>query len=213
MPVFRRKSAGAPDGTTEDSPGAQSPGSPADTKTRPATQAGKGRPTPKRREAEAGRYTPISGGGARRTSGPRTPQQKSREKTDRQTTYAAMRRGEEWALAAKDKGPARALARDYVDSKRRISEYYMYLLLLLMVVLFTLGRAAKVQVYLDLLLLVLAVILVGDALSLRRGLRRLMAQRLPDVSSMGLTRYAVFRAIQIRRFRLPPPRVQPGTPI
>ncbi len=47
-----------------------------------------------------------------------------------------MRRGEEWALPAKDKGPARALARDLVDSKRRISEYYMYILLALLVVLF-----------------------------------------------------------------------------
>jgi hypothetical protein len=209
--VFRRKSAGATDGTTQDSPGAQSPDSPADTKMRPAAEVGKGRPTPKRREAEAGRYTPI--GGRKRPSGPRTPEQKAKEKTDRQNTYAAMRRGEEWALPAKDKGPARALARDYVDSKRRVSEYYMYILLVLMVVLFTLGRKQKIQTYLDLFLLVLVVVLVTDALSLRRGLRRLMADRLPDVPATGLTRYAVFRAIQIRRFRLPPPRVQPGEPI
>ena len=213
MPVFRRKSAGAPDGTTQDSPGAQSPDSPADTKTRPPAQAGKGRPTPKRREAEAGRYTPIGGGSAKRSSGPRTPEQKAREKTDRQRTYAAQRRGEEWALQPKDKGPARALARDLVDSKRRISEYYMYVLLLLIVVLFTAGRTKGVQTYLDLILLVLIVVLAADALSLRRALRRLMAERLPDVSSTGLTRYAVFRAIQIRRFRMPPPRVQPGESI
>jgi hypothetical protein len=212
MPVFRRKSAGATDGTTQDSPGAQSPDSPADTSTRPAAQAGKGRPTPKRREAEAGRYTPI--GGAKRTSsGPRTPEQKTRDKTERQRSYAAMRRGEEWALPAKDKGPARALARDLVDSKRRISEYYMYILLALLVVLFGLGREKAIQTYLDLVLLVLVVVLAVDALSLRRSLRRLMAERLPDVSSAGLTRYAVFRAIQIRRFRLPPPRVQPGEQI
>jgi hypothetical protein len=211
MPVFRRKSAGETDGTTQDSPGAQSPDSPANAKTRPAAAPGKGRPTPKRREAEAGRYTPI--GGTRRTSGPRTPEQKAKEKTSRQSNYAAMRRGEEWALPAKDKGPARALARDFVDSKRRISEYYMYVLLLLMVFLFTAGRAKNVQVYLDLILLVLLVVLVFDSMVLRRSLRRLMAQRLPGESSVGLTRYAVFRALQIRRFRMPPPRVQPGTEI
>jgi len=207
--VFRRKSAGATDGTTQDSPGAQSPDSPADTKTRPAAQAGKGRPTPKRREAEAGRYTPV--GGRKRPAGPRTPEQKAKDKSERQRNYDAMRRGEEWALPAKDKGPARALARDYVDSKRRVSEYYMYILLLLMVVLFTAGRAAKIQAYLDLFLLVLIVVLAADALSLRRGLRRLAAERLPGVSTTGMTRYAIFRAIQIRRFRMPPPRVQPGT--
>jgi hypothetical protein len=209
--VFRRKSAGATDSTTQDSPGAQSPDSPADTRTRPTAEVGKGRPTPKRREAEAGRYTPI--GGRKRAAGPRTAAQKAQDKTDRQNTYAAMRRGEEWALPAKDKGPARSLARDYVDSKRRISEYYMYILLVLMVILFTLGREAKIQTYLDLFLLVLVIVLAADAYSLRRGLRQLMADRLPGVPMTGLTRYAVFRAIQIRRFRLPPPRVQPGEEI
>jgi hypothetical protein len=216
--VFRRKSAGVTDGTTQDSPGAQSPDSPADTKTRPAAQAGKGRPTPKRREAEAGRYTPIGGSTrTRRPTGPRTPEQKAQDKAqaraERIRKSEAMRRGDPSALLPKDRGPARALARDYVDSKRRISEYYMYILLLLMVILFTLGRAAKIQVYLDLFLLVLVVVLVADAMSIRRGLRRLMAERLPGESTTGLTRYAVFRAIQIRRFRMPLPRVQPGADI
>jgi DUF3043 family protein len=213
MPVFRRKSAGATDGTTQDSPGAQSPDSPADTKTRPAAQSAKGRPTPKRREAEAGRYTPISGGSGRRPSGPRTPEQKSKDRAERMRKSEAMRKGEDWALLPKDRGPARALARDYVDSKRRISEYYMYVLLILMVVLFTVGRAAGIQVYLDLVLLVLIVILIGDSITLRRGLRRLMLERLPGESTAGLTRYAVFRALQIRRFRMPTPRVQAGTEI
>jgi len=211
MPVFRRKSAGVTDGTTQDSPGAQSPDSPADTKNRPAAQVGKGRPTPKRREAEAGRYTPI--GGAKRPAGPRTPEQKSKERAERIRKSEAMRNGEDWALLAKDRGPARALARDFVDSKRRISEYYMYVLLFLIIVLFTIGRAKDIQAYLDLILLVLLLVLLGDSFLLRRSLRQLMAQRLPDVSMAGLTRYAVFRALQIRRFRMPSPRVQPGTEI
>jgi hypothetical protein len=216
--VFRRKTAGATDGTTQDPPGAQSPDDPADTetRTRPAAQAGKGRPTPKRREAEAGRYTPI-GGSKRRPTGPRTPEQKAQDKAqaraERIRKSEAMRRGDPNALLPKDRGPAKALARDYVDSKRRVLEYYMYVLLVLMVGLFTIGRASKAETYLDLFLAVLVVVLVIDALSLRRGLRRLMAERLPGVSTTGLTRYAVFRALQIRRFRMPLPRVQPGSPI
>jgi hypothetical protein len=35
-------------------------------------------------------------------------------------------------------------------------------------------------------------------------------ERLPGESTRGLTMYAVFRALQIRRFRVPPPRVQVG---
>jgi hypothetical protein len=215
MAVFRRKSAGATDGTTEDSPGAQSPDGPDDTKSRPAAQTGKGRPTPKRREAEAGRYTPISGSGrGRRPGSPRNPQQrKSMDRSERARKTEAMRRGEDWALLPKDRGPARALARDYVDSKRRVLEYYMPVLLVMVIGLFSFGRAKSAQVYLDLFLLVLIVVLVVDAMSLRRGLRRLMAEQLPGESTSGLTRYAVFRALQIRRFRMPLPRVKPGEPI
>ena len=44
-----------------------------------------------------------------------------------------MQRGEQWAIPARDRGAVKALARDYVDSRRRISEYYMYGLLVLLV--------------------------------------------------------------------------------
>ena len=44
----------------------------------------------------------------------------------------------------------------------------------------------------------------------RRSLVKLVAQRLPGESTRGLTMYAVMRALQIRRFRMPAPRVQPG---
>jgi hypothetical protein len=122
-----------------------------------------------------------------------------------------MRRGETWALNPRDRGPARALARDYVDSKRRISEYYMYVLVVLVVVVFL--RAKAVQAIATPFILVLVAVVILDAQVIRRGLRRLMAERLPGESTRGLTWYAVFRALQIRRFRLPAPRVQPGAKI
>ena len=58
--MFRRRSAGATDGTAQDSPGAPSPDGPANTKTRPAAESAKGRPTPKRSVAEANRRQPIT---------------------------------------------------------------------------------------------------------------------------------------------------------
>ena len=50
-----------------------------------------------------------------------------------------MRRGESWALPRKDQGQVRALARDYVDARRSISEYYMFGVLVLVVLLFLPG--------------------------------------------------------------------------
>ena len=209
MRVFRRRSAGATDGTAEDSPGAQSPDDPADAKQARPAEAAKGRPTPKRSEAERGRRQPITG--SRATAAPRTPEDKAKARTERSRKYEAMRRGEAWALNPRDRGPARALARDYVDSKRRISEYYMYVLVILIVAVFS--RNKTVESIITPIILFLVVVIIVDAQLIRRALHRLVAERLPGESTKGLTMYAVFRALQIRRFRMPTPRVQPGAKI
>jgi len=207
--VFRRRSAGATDGTAQDSPGAQSPDTPAETKTRPAAESAKGRPTPKRSVAEAGRRQPITGTrGSRAPAAPRTKEEKAKARTGRANKYEAMRRGEAWALNPRDRGPARALARDYIDSKRRISEYYMYVLVVLLAAVFV--RSKSAQAIISPLVLALVLVIVVDGLLIRRSLRRLMAERLPGESARGLTMYAVMRALQIRRFRVPSPRVKPG---
>jgi|SRR5579875_733365 hypothetical protein len=214
MRVFRRNSAGAAEGKAADSEAAQSQGAPA--KSKPPAQAGKGRPTPKRSEAERNRYRSITGaatsgrgpasaGSARRKL---TPEEKARARAERERRMTAMRRGEEWALGPRDRGPVRKLARDYVDAHRRPSEYYMYVLLILLVAL--LSRNATLNTYVSPLVLVLIVVVAVDAFLIRRALRKLAAERCPGESTRGMTTYAVMRALQIRRFRMPAPRLKPG---
>jgi len=209
--VFRRRSAGATDGTAQDSPGAHGPDGPAEVKQpRSPAEAAKGRPTPKRSEAERGRRQPITGSraGSRAPAGPRTPEDKAKARTARASKYEAMKRGESWALNPRDRGPAKALARDYIDSKRRVSEYYMYILVVLLAAVFL--RNKTEQQYISPLVLVLVVVILIDAQLIRRTLRKLVSERLPGESTRGLTVYAVMRALQIRRFRMPAPRVRPG---
>jgi hypothetical protein len=209
--VFRRRSAGATDGTAQDSPGAQSPDGPAEAKQpRSQAEAAKGRPTPKRSVAERNRRQPITGSGSRSRApaAPRTPEEKVRARGDRARKYEAMKQGEAWALNPRDRGPAKALARDYIDSKRRVSEYYMYILVVLLAAVFL--RNKTEQQYISPLVLVLVVVILLDAQIIRRSLRKLVAERLPGESTRGLTVYAVMRALQIRRFRMPAPRVRPG---
>jgi hypothetical protein len=208
--VFRRRSAGATDGTAQDSPGAQSPDGPADTRPRSPAETAKGRPTPKRSAAEAKRRQPITGS-SRAAAAPRTKEEKAKARTNRAGRYEAMRRGEEWALNPRDRGRARALARDFVDSKRRVSEYYMYILIVLLAAVFV--RSPAAQAIISPVVLLLILVIVVDATFIRRSLNRLMAERLPGESTRGLTMYAVFRALQIRRFRVPTPRVHPGDKI
>ncbi len=208
--MFRRRSAGATDGTAQDSPGAQSPDGPAESKPRSPAEAAKGRPTPKRSVAESKRRQPIAGS-SRAPAAPRTKEDKAKARTNRASRYEAMRRGEAWALNPRDRGPARALARDFVDSKRRVSEYYMYILVVLLAAVFV--RSAAAQAIISPLVLVLIVVILIDATLIRRSLHKLMAERLPNESTRGLTGYAVMRALQIRRFRVPVPRVHPGDKI
>jgi hypothetical protein len=84
----------------------------------------------------------------------------------------------------------------------------MYILVLLLAAVFLHNKTE--QEYISPLVLVLVVIILIDAQLIRRGLVKLVAQRLPGESTRGLTMYSVMRALQIRRFRMPAPRVQPG---
>ncbi|MBV9379230.1 MAG: DUF3043 domain-containing protein [Streptosporangiaceae bacterium] len=206
--MFRRRSAGATGETAHDAEGTQKPETPAET--RPPAEAGKGRPTPKRSEAEKRRYQPITGPAraGRGGAGGRTPETRTRDRTERARRYDAMKRGEEWALNPRDRGPVRGLARDYVDSRRRPSEYYMYVLVLLLVAL--LSRSKTLNTYVSPFVLVLIVVVAIDGILMRRSLKRLVAERLPGGDTKGLTVYALMRALQIRRFRMPAPRLHPG---
>ena len=111
-------------------------------------------------------------------------------------------------MPPRDRGPVKALARDYVDSKRRVSEYYMYGLLVLLVLLFI--RAPIVQTIVPLLVLAAVLIMGIEGVLIGRKVKSLAAERLPGESTRGLALYSAMRALQIRRLRVPKPRVKPG---
>jgi hypothetical protein len=216
--VFRRSSAGATEGQAQGSEPAQAPEAPA--KSKPPAQTGKGRPTPKRSEAEANRYRSVTGSttsGRNRssTAAPArklTPEEKAKVRTDRNKQVQAMRRGEEWALQARDRGPMKRLARDYVDAHRRPSEFYMYALIVLVIALVA-GKAHKaLNSDLQFLLLAIIAVIIVDAILLRRSIAKVAKERLPGESTRGITFYAIMRALQLRRFRNPAPRIKPGDP-
>lgn len=217
--MFRRNSGGATDGKAADSTSpASAQAAEAPVKSRPAAQAGKGRPTPKRSVAEANRYRTItgattSGRGPAPKADPRrklTPEEKARARKDRSEQMAAMRRGEEWALGPRDRGPAKRLVRDYVDSHRRPMEYYLYALVLLIIALFASHSSKALANYLQLFLLAVILVIIVDGYLLRRTILRLVRERLPKEPTRGLGMYAIMRGLQMRRLRTPAARLKPG---
>jgi len=171
----------------------------------PAVTASKGRPTPKRSEAERRRRQPHTAPKDRKEA---SRVSRDRQRADRTRRMEAVRRGEEWALPPRDRGPVKALARDYVDSKRRVSEYYMYGLLVLLVLLFVPSLIVKTIV--PLLVLAAVLVMAIEGVYIGRKVKALAAQRLPGESTRGISLYAAMRALQIRKLRVPKPRVSPG---
>ena len=205
--MFRRSRTGTDEGSGQDAVNGAAAASDADASpARPgAVTAGKGKPTPKRSEAERRRRQPYTAPKDRKEA---SRASRDRQRTDRSRRMEAVRRGEEWALPPRDRGPVKALARDYVDSKRRISEYYMYGLLVLLVLLFI--RAPIVQTIVPLLVLAAVLIMGIEGILIGRKAKSLAADRLPGQSTRGLALYSAMRALQIRRLRVPKPRVKPG---
>lgn len=180
------------------------PDAPADVP-EPESTTGKGRPTPKRSQAEAARKT--------RSKPPRNRKEAAkvmREKRyeERTKTREAMSTGDDRYLPARDRGKVRRFCRDFVDARRNVAEY----LLPLLVVILMLGFIQTPQT--TLILLVLWIITIGgtalDTVYLVFRIRRELKRRFPGESTRGCVPYAVLRSSQVRRFRMPKPQVKHG---
>lgn len=204
--MFRRSRTSTDEGSGQDAANGADATSGADTALNsPAVTAGKGRPTPKRSEAERRRRQPYTAPKDRKEAARFS---RDRQRSDRTRRMEAVRRGEEWALPPRDRGPVKALARDYVDSKRRVSEYYMYGLLVLLVLLFVPSLIVKTIV--PLLVLSAVLVMAIEGFYIGRRVKAMAAERLPGESTRGLALYSAMRALQIRKLRVPKPRVSPG---
>jgi Protein of unknown function (DUF3043) len=201
--VFRRRNA-----ATEDAPAESAAADPAaEAAARGAVTAGKGRPTPKRSESTRTRRYQLAPEDRKQAA----KQARGRDRAERARKTEAMRRGEEWALQPKDRGPVRALARDYVDSKRRFSEFYMYGLVVLLFLLFL--HSTVIQTILPAVLIVMVLVMAGEGFWIGSRVAKLAGERYPGQSTRGIKMYSGMRALQIRQLRFPKPRVKPGESI
>ena len=203
--MFRRRTSGAP--AVLDSDPSPAPA----TAPTPARQAGKGRPTPKRSEAERKRRQPYTAPPANKADRKAaTVKDRTHRRAEQQRRIAAMKRGEEWALPAKERGPLRALARDYLDSRRVVlSEYVLFFIFGLLIALVFVHAASKTGFVLDIEIGVVALVLAESTYHAYR-VGRLAKQRLPGTNVRGLTWYIAKRSIRLRSTRIPPPRVGRG---
>ena len=177
----------------------------------PAKEGGKGRPTPKRREQEQLNRRPIVGAGAAPKAGASKAERKAaraarREVAQRERALSrqALMTGDEKHLPLRDRGPAKRYARDVVDARRNVGEYFLYFALVAVVLSF-LRPTALISIVV-LYAVMLAVIV--DSVFLYRRVKRGATEKFGEAEAKGSGRYAVMRAVQIRRARLPKPQVE-----
>lgn len=167
---------------------------------------GKGRPTPKRRDAEK-RRAPTTAPTNRRDA---ARQARERRALARNDSRKALVAGDENALPARDRGPLRRFVRDWADSKRTLAEFLLPLLIIFWLPsIFTHGDTrAAFSVGLTAVVLVILLELVVMVSLMRRAVNREFAADAPG--RRGAVTYGAMRLASIRMFRLPKPAVNRG---
>ncbi|MEU3658877.1 DUF3043 domain-containing protein [Streptomyces sp. NPDC032940] len=168
-------------------------------------QAPKGRPTPKRSAAQSQRRS-VANTQMTRKEAARRQREERRSAMERQRQ--ALASGDERYLPARDKGPVRRFARDFIDSRFNIAEYFLPMAVIILVL--SMIRVASLQNIALLLWLVVIVLIVLDSLVTGFRLKKRLAERFPDERRRGAVAYGLMRSLQMRRMRLPKPQVKRG---
>ena len=168
----------------------------------PEVATRKGKPTPKRAEAERERRERI-----KPTSDPRAQRQRAKQKRAETTKLMreALNNGDERYLPNRDKGPVRRFVRDYVDGRLTAAEFFMPIALasLVLMVAGANGIGGSLSTMMVLVVLV-------DSAVLTFRLKRAVRSKFPDESRRGAISYALMRALTWRSMRTPKPQVQRG---
>ena len=172
------------------------------------THEGKGRPTPKRKDAESKRkvssLSPIVTKDQKKAA-------KIQARQDRVASRAAYLRGDESALPMRDRGPVRKYVRNYVDSRRSTGEYFLPIIFVVLVL--TLIPLPAVQIGAIALMYAVLLLAVVDGIFLSRKIRKSVQAKFPGAETKGLGMYAWLRSTQMRRLRAPHPQVKIGDSI
>lgn len=172
-------------------------------------QAGKGRPTPKRRDSEAANRRPLMSGNRK------ADRARARAAADEQRALMnrAMETGEERHLPMQHRGPGKRWARAYVDSRWTIGEFFLPLALLVVLVMFmgdAIGMPPEAVVFAILALYGVLLVVILEAALLARTVRKRVRAKYGQDAVRGVGFYTAMRAMQLRRMRLPKPQVERG---
>lgn len=178
----------------------------------------KGRATPKRRDAENKRRGPVappprtSREAMKRNRGSKEERAalKARRLEARNKQRERMMAGDDKYLPKREQGPVRAYIRDLLDSQRTVLGLFMPLALLVLASIAV--PSLVVQQYMTLLAMLSLILMVGQSVILGRKIARMAQEKFPKelIKTGSVILYVFSRGVQLRRLRIPKPRVKPG---
>lgn len=168
---------------------------------------GKGRPTPKRSDAEAANKRPLVPDNRKLAK----QQSKERMRVDRARIQQGIEEGDERYLTARDKGPVRRYVRDYVDSRWNVGEFFIPAAVVFFVLTILVSNNTNAAFLVTVALYVIMIACIVDAVIMTRILKRRLIKKFGrDNLGKGISWYAVMRVFQIRPWRMPKPQVARG---
>ncbi|KAB7788661.1 DUF3043 domain-containing protein [Bifidobacterium cebidarum] len=186
---------------------AQAPVEPAtEKKTDPS--AGKGRPTPKMKKAQAAGIRPLVP--ADRKASAKAAKARMRERENRE--YAAMQSGDLNNMPKSERLPWRIYIRDYVDARFNLGEWFIPVAFAILIVsMFVTSASQNTWASIIMMTLMYGYLLavIIDVWLMWRKLKAKLIAKYGEASVAKGSRsfsYAWSRSIQMRRWRLPKPR-------
>lgn len=168
-------------------------------------RAGKGVPTPSRKEQEAARKRPL----VPNDRGAAKAADREARREAQLKTRAALDTGDERYLPIRDKGPQRRFARNVVDVRTSLGEFVMFIALAIVVLTLFVPGSIEFQSYIFVGFWAIVVLVAVDAFFFARRLKKRVIAKFGSVDQ-GVVWYGVIRSLQFRRLRLPKPQVKRG---
>lgn len=170
-----------------------------DTAESPAT--GKGKPTPTRAEAEAARKAALNPVLDKKAE--RAAQREARERA-----RLGLLAGDERYFPARDRGPVKAFVRDFIDSRLTVGEVFLPAAFLV-IILTMVPNKAVLNIAYPAWFATFTLMLV-DTLIVSLRLSGRLAKQFDPAERKGAIFYGILRVTQMRKLRVPPPRVGIG---
>lgn len=170
-----------------------------------AKSAGKGHATPTRKEREAANKRPLVPTDRKLAA----KEARAANAAARERARVGLAAGDERYLPARDKGPQKKFARDWVDARFSIGELLIPIMLVIILISFIQVPGSDPYIVANIangIMWIFVAVLLVDVMIMSARMKSRMEKKFGSVER-GVRWYAMMRTLQMRFMRMPKPQV------